>query len=547
MGATVVILGPTALATELANQTMERVITDGRGRFMIEHLVPGWYSLKVSAPTRLPAMRNGVRVEAGETVIARFVLADIFAPVRFQLPNNSVSTWGDDWKWVLRTSSTTRPILRYHEQKQTVQAASNEEKPTLPSSQWLSGVLPGSTLRDPLANDPGMASMVAYLRPLSEESDLLVAGSFSPSSASAGTVATVFRRDLMKGEPQEFGVIVHQFSLGTAAPLPPGGSPDARLRARGMVLTMSQTRLIAPKVTVTAGMDVNYLSSLENVLTAQPRMNLEYQATPATVVAVQYGSARAEGANTLLEQVGLLDSFPRLTERDYRLKLEQLNHSEVSVNRRFGKSNRVQAAAYHDSVRNGAVWGLGQAGSALGLAGNCLPNLAGNGFLANVGDYQSAGFRAVYSRNFGAHVEALAAYATGDALLATHAFVIPGSGADLEGVLRPQRTTSVTGKISMEIPLTHTRVVTSYEWVPNNRISLVDPYGQASLQIQPYAGIQIRQPLPTFSFLPAHIEATADFRNLAAQGYVLGSELAQKPIVLSSGYRCVRGGLSVQF
>src|ERR1019366_1100078 len=112
MGATVMILGPTAIAADMANQSVKRVITDGHGRFTIEHLVPGWYSLKVSSPTRLPAMRNGVRVEAGETVVATFVLTDIFAPIRFQVPTNTVTSWGDDWKWVLRTSSNTRPILR---------------------------------------------------------------------------------------------------------------------------------------------------------------------------------------------------------------------------------------------------------------------------------------------------------------------------------------------------------------------------------------------------------------------------------------------------
>ncbi len=70
MGATVMLVGPTAIAAEAASQTVERVITDAHGQFTIEHLVPGWYSLKVSSPTRLPAMRNGIRIEAGETAVA---------------------------------------------------------------------------------------------------------------------------------------------------------------------------------------------------------------------------------------------------------------------------------------------------------------------------------------------------------------------------------------------------------------------------------------------------------------------------------------------
>jgi hypothetical protein len=546
MGATVMLVGPTAIATEVASQTVERVITDAHGQFTIEHLVPGWYSLKVSSPTRLPAMRNGIRVEAGETAIAKFVLTDIFAPIRFQVPNSSVSTWGDDWKWVLRTSSTTRPILRFRGRTQVASASPQKAKLPLPPSQSLIGMLPGSARRDPLAGDPGLGSVVAYLRPLSLDSDLLVAGSFAPASTQAGAVATVFRRNLLKGSPQEIGLIVHQFSLGGGVPLPSEGMQGTLPRAQGLVLSYSDTRLLAPKVMVTAGMDLNYLNSLGDVMTVQPHMKLEYQATPTTVVAAQYGPARADGFESLLERVSLLDAFPRITLRNAQLKMEQLSHTEASVTRRIGRSARVQVATYHDDMRNAAVWGSGHAESVQWLAGNVLPNPAVRGTVVNAGDYQSSGFRAVYSQTFGGHCEALVAFATGGAL-AARGRVVPGARGNLQGALHPEQTTSLAGKVSAEIPVVHTRFITSYEWVPSDRVTLVDPYGQASLQIQPFLGVQIRQPLPTFAFLPARVEALADFRDLLAQGYVPVGQAGQEPVLLSSGYRCFRGGFSVEF
>ena len=546
MGATVMILGPTAIAAELAGETMERVITDAQGRFTVEHLVPGWYSLKVSSPTRLPAMRNGIRVAAGETAIARFILTDTFAPIRFQVPNSSVSTWGDDWKWVLRTSSTTRPILRFREEAREAKASSKkDERPALPPAQRLIGILPGPTRGDPLADNSGLDSVIAYLRPLSPDSDLLVASSFAPASTEAGTLATVFRRYTPTGESQEMGLVVHQFSLAGGVPLPAGNGQWDPSGSRGLALHYADTRLIAPKVLVTAGMDVDYLNSLAEVMTAQPHVKLEYQATDATVLAIQYGSARADGSDTLLERVGMLDAFPRITESDYQLKLERLNHTEVSANHRIGKSARVQAAAYRDDLHNAAVWGTGNPGMP-GLAGNYLPNPAGQGVVLNAGNYQSTGFRAVYSQTFGKRCEALVSYATGDALAAGGAGR-PARLASLQGALHARQTTSLTGKFSSELPVTHTRFITAYEWVPNDRVSLVDPYGQATLQTQPYLGFQIRQPLPTLTFLPAHIEALADFRNLLGQGYVPVGQAGEKPFLLSSGYRCFRGGFSVQF
>ena len=156
--------------------------------------------------------------------------------------------------------------------------------------------------------------------------------------------------------------------------------------------TYSETRLIAPKVTVTAGMDVNYLTAIDSVFTAQPHVNLEYQATPQTVVSAQFGSARGEGSNSMLDHLSLLNAFPQITQRDGRLELEQLNHTELAVNHRMGRSARVQAAAYHDGLRNAAVWGWGPSAYGQAFAGNALPNPAGNGVVINGGNYQSVGF-----------------------------------------------------------------------------------------------------------------------------------------------------------
>jgi hypothetical protein len=75
----------------------------------------------------------------------------------------------------------------------------------------------------------------------------------------------------------------------------------------------------------------------------------------------------------------------------------------------------------------------------------------------------------------------------------------------------------------------------------------VDPYGEADLQLQPFFDVQIRQPLPALAFLPARIEAVADFRNLFAQGYSPLSQSGEMTVLLSSAYRSVRGGFSVEF
>ena len=545
MGATVLVIGPTAFATEATTQTAERMLTDARGRFTIAHLLPGWYSLKVSSPTRLPAMRNGVRLEAGETAVATFVLTDVFAPIRFQMPGNTVSSWGDDWKWVLRTSATTRPILRYAQQPKAKQVASKRDRAPLPRNRHYVGVLPGSALHDPLAEDFGMASAVAYVQPLSAGSDMLATASFGPMGSGATTLGTVVVRNQVQNQPQEAGLIFHQFSLIPGQNLLQGTSSHSYGQARALTATYSETRLISPKVTVTAGMDISYLSAIDNVFSARPRINLEYQATPQTVVSVQYGASREYG-DSMLDRLGVLNALPQITQRNGHLEMEQLNHTEVAVNHRMGRSARVQLAAYHDNLRNAAIWGLGQSAGDQAFAGNSLPNPAGDGIVINGGDYQSSGFRAVYARTFGSHVEVLTSFSTGKALSA-NGYTYDGSVSYSQNMMAPRQTNALAGKITAEIPGTHTRFATSYEWVPTDRVTLVDPAGQGSLQLQPYLGVQIRQPIPTPASWPVHIDAVADFQNLLSQGYLPAGQGNQKPVILTSGHRYIRGGFSVQF
>ena len=543
IGATVLLSGPLSPSAQQVEASVERVITDAHGRFTLEHLVPGWYSLKVTSPTRLPVLRNGIRIEGGETSAQKFVLTDIFAPVHVQLPTDSVSSWGEDWKWVLRTSAATRPILRYNN---TVAQAGPLPSRT-PPSQRLIGLAPGAAGRDPLSGDPGLGSVLAYLRPLSDDADLLVAGSMAPNGVEASTVATVFRKHLVRGDPQELTVVVHQMNLSDGAPVVAGNLFASLAHAQGAMISYERLHRLTSRLTLTTGMEVDYLNAAQGALTVQPNLKVQYQASPVTEVAFRYGGGRPEESDTLLERVGTLSAFPRVTLRNFRPELEQLNHAEVSAQRQLSRRSRVQLAAYRDALHNAAAWGSGGLASGGWLAGNVLPNpAAGEGIILNLGNYHASGMRAAYAQSFGNHLEAVLDATVGDAL-AARVPPTPGQQATLSGYLQDKRTSSVAGKVTAQVPGSRTLLTTSYGWSQSGRVTAVDPYGQAYFQLQPYLGFQIRQPLPTIAFLPAHIEALADFRNLLAQGYVPLALPGDKPVLLSSAYRSFRGGFSVQF
>lgn len=542
MGATVLLMGP--LGTENASSTVERVLTDADGKFVLEHLLPGWYSLRVFSPTRLPAARNRVRVSVGENALEKFVLGDIFAPLRVQIPATKVSNRGDDWKWILRTSASTRPVLRF---RKKAEADARADKPPLPSGQRLIGVLPGSARHETLADDRGMGSVLAYFRPLSEDTDMLVAGSMTADGLQASSLATAFRRNLMKGDPQELSLSVHQLRFADGVPLASGEGRESLSHAQAFVVSYAHTRHLSDAVSVTAGFEVDYLTAATDAMTTRPHVDVEYRLSPVSLVAFRYGALRAGGASSLLDRIGELNAFPRISSRDFRPRLERLNHTELSYQRRIERNTRLEVAAYRDSFQNAAVWGFGNAPALNWLAGNFLPNSASNGVTLNAGDYGSSGMRVAVVRRLGSYTEAAVMFSSGEALAFRQAGpAAEGMNGEIGDLLCRQQTRAWAGKVSTRVPSSRTEITTSYQWIPRGRVTGIDPYGATTMDTQPYLSVEIRQPLPTLDFFPAHIEAMADFSNLLAEGYVPFTRSGDR-LLLTPAYRSFRGGFSVEF
>lgn len=545
MGATVLVMGPLFPGGGTAQQTVERILTDANGKFVLADLLPGWYSLRVFSPTRLPASRDRIRVAAGETAEEKFVLGDIFAPLRIHVPAAKASSWGDEWKWILRASASTRPVLRY---QQSAPSGSNTAQAALAPTQRLIAVIPGSERGEALASDPGMGSVLAYFRPLTEDSDVLVAGSMTADGLETSTLGMAFRRNLMKGNPQELSLTVHQLSFAEAPPDAGGEGSESFSQAQAMVISYAHTRRVSDAMSVTAGFEVDYLTAATDALTARPHADVEYRLSPASSVSFRYGSIRSRDGGTLLERIGDLNAFPRITMRGFRPQLEKLNHAELSYDRKLGNRTRIEVAAYHDAIDNAALWGSGDAEalSRLALAGSFLPNPAG-GVTLNAGEFGASGTRVAIFRSLGSNTEAVFMYASGESLaIGQNTLASLNANDVLRDFLRRRPTQSFGGRVTAQVPRSHTRISTSYKWLPRGRVTEMDPAGDSSLDLQPFLSLEIRQPLPTLDFLPAHLEATADFRNLLAEGYVpLAS--SKDRVLLTPAYRSFRGGFSVQF
>ncbi len=89
-------------------------LTNTQGMFRGDKLAPGFYTVRVTLAGFLPTFEKHIRVASNLTTVVRIELESMFASLD-QLRRMPASTTAqvDDWKWVLRSASTMRPVLEW--------------------------------------------------------------------------------------------------------------------------------------------------------------------------------------------------------------------------------------------------------------------------------------------------------------------------------------------------------------------------------------------------------------------------------------------------
>jgi len=112
-------------------------------------------------------------------------------------------------------------------------------------------------------------------------------------------------------------------------------------------------------------------------------------------------------------------------------------------------------------------------------------------------------------------------------------------------LLREAQRHMATSRIAATIPWTKTHVVASYQWSDNDRWATPgNVYSTQPDHAMPGLNVCVRQPLPGFA---RRLEATADLRNMLAQGYLPVGMGNGQQITLIETPRTLRGGLAFTF
>jgi len=106
-------MGAAVLLYNRQERFFQRVFTDERGKFAFPDLVPDLYSVHVTLSSFIPAVKKNIMVQPGMRSLLNVSLATLFSSIQMVYSTqDATALMTEDWKWVLRTASSTRPVLR---------------------------------------------------------------------------------------------------------------------------------------------------------------------------------------------------------------------------------------------------------------------------------------------------------------------------------------------------------------------------------------------------------------------------------------------------
>ncbi len=510
----------------------QRITTDQDGVFALRRLRPGLYAVKVTQAGFLPSMQQHVRIGAGLTTLLRIEMDSVFTSLEQLRRQPSQTTETDDWKWVLRSSSSTRPVLQFRDGAILVASgeSSNLDAPSREPSTRLEVTSGSREPGSPSALSGSPATAASYDQPLGGIGRILVAGemSYDPMGGTGVALASVWLPSGQLDRGSETTVVVRESHFA------PNGEVIRAMRAEhsGQAVLGDRVVLDYGAAYVAAGIGgVN--------ATVRPRAGLNVRLpagwTSAMFLESEPGAyglrARSPVPDSTLDT---LDTLPILIWNNGGSRVEDNWHEELVVRHGVGAHGSVEGAAYHDYSRHTAVFGYD------GISEQeSLPFI----YAHDGGAESSWGTRLAYRQKLSSNVELAAIYAWAGALAPDDEAA--ASEAQLADILRTHYRHSVAARVSGKVPHVGTQVAASYKWIDGTAVSRQDLFGEAEFGLDPNLSLAIEQPLPSFGAVGRHWEAIADFRNLLAQGYVPVD--AQGQVVLVPVLRSFRGGVNFQF
>src|SRR5579864_5993256 len=372
MGAVVEILGTAARTFT--------VFTDGAGYFSATGLLPGLYTVKVSAPSFLPALRDRVGVRPGAIIKLNVTLNTLLGAMELG-PIRSIPD-DDNWKWTLR-SVANRPILRVV--NDPTAPAEQQDHELRGSLSFLAGSDAGG-----FGSGSEMSTGFTLERSIFTDGRLGLSGNVGYGLGLPAAAVRASYSHLTAGNSQPvFALTARRF-----APSDPN-LHNAALQA--LALSAGDDFAIGDVLELKFGSELQTIQFLGRVTAFRPYGTADLHLSPNTVLEYAYASSLPDGRTEKgfdSSPADLSEANPRVSMVGFDPKLERAHHQELNVSRRLGKNN-LQVAVFSDRVGDTALTGTGEVSAAGGFL---LPDVYSGTFSYSGRSLDSSGFRVVLQR-----------------------------------------------------------------------------------------------------------------------------------------------------
>jgi Carboxypeptidase regulatory-like domain len=546
-------MGATVLLYTRQARLFQRALTNERGTFAFAGLLPDLYSLRVSLSSFVPAIRGDILVEPGMRSVLNVSLATLFSTIQVvPLSAQQRTLMSDEWKWVLRTSAATRPVLRFLPAAVDVSQGGSRHASVFSDTR---GVLKVSAADGGLASGSSadLGTAFALATSLYGSNQLQFSGNVG-YAAQTGMPSAAFRTSYTRTGAPEVSLTMRQLYLPGRFAESIAGPGSSLPALRTMSLNFGDHTELSDNLSMDYGFSLDSVSFMDRLNYFSPYARFTYTLDDATSLVFTYtsGNARPDiGLGPSGPEAGLqrdlnaLSMFPRISLLAGRAKVQRGEDFELAYKHKLG-SREVELSAYRESVSNAALTVSSPEG--LYTGGDILPDLFSGSSIFNAGDYQTNGYTASFTQNAGDHLSATVMYGSGGVLTAERRTIESANPDDLRSMIRASRRHAVTARVSGVAPYTGTHFIASYQWA-DNRLAVTPGHLYSTQSMRPVPGLNlyIRQPLPTYLNLPWRMEATADLRNLLAQGYLPLGLSDGRQLLLMQTPRSFRGGLSFIF
>ncbi len=561
-------MGATVILYNRADSVVRQILTNERGLFVFDSLVPDFYSIRVSLSSFVPAIRRNIAVQPGMESVLTINLASIFSSVELVYtgpPRGALMS--DEWKWVLRGSAATRPVLRFRDPGTT---APSSRGSLFSGTRGILALSAGDSAAHGTAGsqqDLGTAFSVATS--INGANRLQFSGNVGYTSNS-GVPATSFRTTYSRDDASAIAPAVtltmrqlylpNRVGVGLVAGA--GGSVPV---FRTMSLSFIDRFQFTDRIKLEYGGSAESVSYVDriNFLSPFARVTADLGAIGAVQIAFSSGGTPTELAaplqsdgrrsaigdealrdDALQVDLAALAMLPRVSLRDGRTRIQRDNNIELGYQKRFG-STTLRGSVFNETIQNTAL----AISSPTGFLPetDLLSDLSSRTNLFNAGRFHSFGYTASAEQRLGEHLDAMIAVGRAGAFGARDHFLESGNPAELRAALEHLQRAWITARISAQIPGAGTRIASSYGWTDFRSLMPAHVYLTNSPSRDTGWNVSIRQPLPGLFGMGGRIEASAELRNALAQGYLALTTADGGRILLIQSPRALRGGLAFIF